>query len=105
MHFAFQIFAILVILILGWLLFVAWVFGIVFRALWNVFSRITGLGKHSRVTAFNPRRCARFRCGAANPAPANYCRRCGAPLTHSAAMRQPFNTIASRRWASSPISL
>jgi ribosomal protein L40E len=103
-HFALHIFAVILILSAGWALFVIWVFGMIFRGLAIGFSRLTGLGNRRPVT-LHTQRCPGFRCAAANPVTANFCRRCGSSLSRPAMKRQSFNSAAGNRLASSPISL
>jgi len=104
MHFALNIFIVFLVLIVGWLLFFAWLVGLVFRTLWTVLSRLTGMGNRPWPARPNTQRCAGLRCGAPNPASANFCRRCGASLNRSAVKRQIFSSATRRPWASSPFS-
>ncbi|MGD0389114.1 MAG: hypothetical protein ABSC42_09185 [Tepidisphaeraceae bacterium] len=103
-HFAIHIFVLIVVLAVGWALFFAWVIGVVFRGLWFGISRLTGIGSHRRAAQLKTRQCSRFRCGATNPAQANFCRRCGSSLIRPAVRRQTGRGADSGRWASPPIS-
>jgi len=104
-HFVLNIFFFFLIIGAGWFLFVAWVLGMIVRTVWIAFSRVTGVVKPPRMPPAITRKCAAFRCGAANPAAANFCRRCGAPFARAAAKPQNSNVKNTRAWASSPISL
>ncbi|MGD0140352.1 MAG: hypothetical protein ABSD28_15895 [Tepidisphaeraceae bacterium] len=104
-HFAIHIFALIVVLAVGWALFFAWVIGQIFRGLWLGVSRLTGVGNQRQTAQPGARQCGRFRCGAMNPPQANFCRRCGSSLIQPAARRQAGRPADSERWASPPISL
>jgi len=103
-HLGVNIFAFLLMLVLGWILFFAWVVGLIFRGIWRGFSSLTG--NSPRTLSSNAKRCPGFRCGAENPPAANFCRRCGASLSISAAgaAARTRSDSASRRWVSSTIS-
>jgi hypothetical protein len=107
MHIAFNIFAFVLVLAFGWMLFVVWLFGVIFRGIWRGFSGLFGTTSPSRprTVGSDARRCPGYRCGAANPLSANFCRRCGSPMNYPLPRTQPRNSTATGRWASSPISL
>ncbi|MGD0768157.1 MAG: zinc-ribbon domain-containing protein [Tepidisphaeraceae bacterium] len=98
-------FLLVVLLVVGWALFFAWVIGQICRVLWLGVSRMTGLGSRSHAAQLGTLPCSRFRCGATNPPQANFCRRCGSPLLRPAPQRQTGRPADSERWASRPISL
>jgi hypothetical protein len=103
-HLGFNIFVFFLMLVLGWILFFAWLVSLIFRGIWRGFSSLTG--NNPRTLSSDAKRCPGFRCGAENPPAANFCRRCGASLSISTAgpARSSANPAASRRWVSSTIS-
>jgi ribosomal protein L40E len=104
-HLFANIFVLLLILGAGWLLFVAWILGMIVRGIWTTVSRVTGIKPPPQTIRPIIRKCEAFRCGAANPPSANFCRRCGTSLARPAMKRPSFNSAARRQWASSPVSL
>jgi len=100
-----NIFVFMIVLAAGWLLFVAWLLGLIVRAIWTTISRVTGIRLPPTTIRPIARKCEAFRCVAANPPSANFCRRCGTSLLRPAANRTISNSAARRQWASSPVSL
>jgi ribosomal protein L40E len=88
-HFAVHIFVVVVVLVVGWALFFAWLIGTIFHQLWLGFSRLTGIGPRRRLAQTAARNCPRVRCGAINPPEANFCRRCGSPMIRPSAHEAP----------------
>lgn len=61
--------------------FILWVIVLILRGVGRGLGRLAGMAMgQPRVTAGGLRCCVRVRCGAVNPASANFCRRCGTPL-------------------------
>lgn len=94
----FHIFGVFAILALAWLLFVLWIIGHVFRAVWIAFLHLTGLANRAPRLSTKPRRCTHIRCLAMNPPQANFCRRCGSSLTRASTLRE--TSPSPDRWAS-----
>jgi hypothetical protein len=105
MHLAINIFVIFALLAAGWVMFFAWLIGTIIRGVCHGVSRITGTQKRVEAALPGQVRCRRVRCRAMNPPQANFCRRCGSPLTFPATQRQTYKPTSDERWASSPISL
>jgi ribosomal protein L40E len=96
--FTFHIFGVFAILGLAWALFVLWIIGHVFRAVWIGFLHLTGMANRPPRLSNKARRCTHVRCLAVNPPQANFCRRCGSSLTRASAVRE--NSTSPDRWAS-----
>jgi hypothetical protein len=95
----FHIVGVFAILALAWVLFFFWVVGLVVRAVWFGFRRLTGMATRTVSLSTKPRRCTRLRCLVVNPPQANFCRRCGDSLTRLGSGRQTSEN--PRRWVSS----
>lgn len=104
-HLAVNFFVFIFVAIGAFGLFVAYLIGQICRGIFLAFSRLTGTGNRYRIPPMHTRRCSRLRCGARNPAEANYCRRCGSPLGRPFARTQPDRQAANRKWVSSSVSL
>jgi ribosomal protein L40E len=87
---AIHIFGFVLILIMGWVVFILWLIGQIFRGIFWGISGILRGGRRSMAPRSEFRRCTRLRCSAQNPAQANFCRRCGASLSPR---------VKSVRWA------
>jgi hypothetical protein len=90
----------LAMLVLGWVLFVFWLVTMALRGLWRGWTMLSGTGGGARADAAGARRCTRLRCRALNPAKANYCRRCGAPLAVAGGQRRDAAKPRLPRWVS-----
>jgi ribosomal protein L40E len=100
------IFVMIAVFVAGWVVFALWLVATILRVVWKGFSRLAGWPAPRRMRRHDDRMCQAYRCGAMNPARANYCRRCGAMLIANASTRrQNFAPAVGRRWASSPVSL
>ena len=91
-----HLFGIFAIIALAWVLFFLWLVGLIFRGVWFGFIRLTGLTLPTARLTTKPRRCTRLRCLVVNPPQANFCRRCGSSLTHSAAWWQTSESPGRR---------
>jgi ribosomal protein L40E len=104
-HLLFNLLVFVALSIMAFGLFCAFLIGRIFRGIFAIFSRLTGVKYQYRMPQINAKRCMHLRCGARNPPEANYCRRCGSPLprpfTQTAASAQP----AGRKWVNSSVSL
>jgi hypothetical protein len=88
--FIFDVFLLGGIMVIAWVIFAIWLVALVLKTIFRAFGLIgraiipvgaigggAGMRQSDRQGV---RPCNRIRCGAANPASAKFCRRCGAPL-------------------------
>ena len=105
MHLAINMLALFAMLAFAWVMFFVWLIATICRGVWRGVSRISGLTPRRQFTTVAQTRCRRVRCRAMNPPQANFCRRCGAPLTYTRATSRPQPASDRFTQTSPPISL